>query len=82
MSRFTSHNKVLKSDLFANISFSQSIVAYRRKESEAETALEEYILKNQTSVEIEEKTSEAEFNLLKDREELEQLQSTRQRSSR
>ncbi|KAF8944327.1 hypothetical protein BGZ52_010676 [Haplosporangium bisporale] len=54
----------------------------RRKENDAEAALEEYILKNQTSVEIEEKTSEAEFNLLKDREELEQLQSTRQCGSR
>lgn len=78
MSQSTSRNKELKSNLFANISFSQSFVAYRRKESDAEAALEEYILKNQTSVEIEEKTSEAEFNLLKDREELEQLQSSRQ----
>ncbi|KAF9317117.1 hypothetical protein BG003_001163 [Podila horticola] len=53
----------------------------RRKEREAEAALEEYILKNQTSVEIEEKTSEAEFNLLKEREELEKFQSTRQHGS-
>ncbi|KAF9284756.1 hypothetical protein BGZ74_001662 [Mortierella antarctica] len=53
----------------------------RRKESEAEAALEEYILKSQTSVEIEETTSEAEFSLLKDREELEKFQSTRQRGS-
>ncbi|KAG0027817.1 hypothetical protein BGZ81_005271 [Podila clonocystis] len=51
----------------------------RRIENKAEAALEEYILKNQTSVEIEEKTSEAEFKLLKDREELENLHSSRQR---
>ncbi|KAG0081823.1 hypothetical protein BGZ93_010941 [Podila epicladia] len=53
----------------------------RRKESETEAALEEYILKSQISVEIEEKTSEAEFNLLKDREELEKFHSARQHRS-
>ncbi|KAF9408925.1 hypothetical protein BGZ94_002148, partial [Podila epigama] len=51
----------------------------RLKEEETEMALEEYILKNQTAVEIEEETSQEEYNLLKDREELDKLQESQRR---